>query len=130
MLLPGPRQKGNGRQWETPPDDTLRVLAGVCSSTKVLFAHAVPQKGDDSNGNAAKCLVDSIAWMGHSKVTIRSDNEPAICDQGSRCVFDDERATVLDKKTGKEVATFERRGGLYIAKMKLKVPSGFTPPRK
>ena len=65
-------------QWETPPEDTLRVLAGVCSSTKVLFAHAVPQKGDDSNGYAAKCLADSIAWMGHSKVTIRSDNEPAM----------------------------------------------------
>ena len=48
-------------QWETPADDTMRVLAGMCSSTKVLFAHAVPQKGDDSNGYAAKCLADSIA---------------------------------------------------------------------
>ena len=65
-------------KWDNPPDETLRVLAGRCSSTKTLFAHAVPQKGDDPNGYAAKCLSDSISWMGHSRVAIRSDNEPAI----------------------------------------------------
>ena len=64
--------------WEAPPEDTLRVLAGICSSTKVLFAHAVPQKGDDSNGYAAKCFADSVSWMGHARVGIRSDNEPAM----------------------------------------------------
>ena len=53
-----------------------------------------------------------------------------VCDQGLRCIFDDERATIVDKKTGKEIATFERRGGLYIAKMKLKAPAGFTRPQK
>ena len=51
-----------------------------------------------------------------------------VCDQGLRCIFDDEQATVVDKKTGKEVAVFQRRGGLYIAKMKLKAPAGFTRP--
>ena len=64
--------------WEKPPTDSLRGLAGICSSTKTPFAHAVPQKGDDSNGYAAKCVADSIAWMGHARVGIRSDNEPAI----------------------------------------------------
>ena len=53
-----------------------------------------------------------------------------VCDQGLRCIFEDERATIVDKKTGKEIATFERRGGLYIAKMKLKAPAGFTLPQK
>ena len=53
-----------------------------------------------------------------------------VCDQGLRCIFDDERATVVDKKTGKDIATFERRGGLYIGKMKLKALSGFTWPQK
>ena len=65
-------------KWDAPPVDTMRVLAGRCSSTKTLFAHAVPQKGDDPNGYAAKCLSDSISWMGHARVAIRSDNEPAI----------------------------------------------------
>ena len=51
-----------------------------------------------------------------------------VCDQGLRCIFDDEQATVVDKKTGKEVTVFQRRGGLYIAKMKLKAPAGFTRP--
>ena len=54
------------------------MLAGIDSSTKVLVAHAVPQKGVDSGGYASRCLADSIAWLGHSRVTIRSDNEPAI----------------------------------------------------
>lgn len=49
-----------------------------------------------------------------------------VCDQGLRCIFDDERAIVTDKKTGKEIAVFERRGGLYISKMKLKAPTGFA----
>ena len=65
-------------KWEDPPDGTLRVLAGRCSNTKTLFAYAVPQKGDDAHGYAAKCLSESIAWMGHARVAIRSDNEPAI----------------------------------------------------
>ena len=53
-----------------------------------------------------------------------------VCDQGLRCIFGDERATIVDKTTGKEIATSERRGGLYIAKMKLKAPTGFTQPQK
>ena len=37
-----------------------------------------PTKGDDSNGYVAKCFADSISWMGHARVGIRSDNEPAM----------------------------------------------------
>ena len=48
------------RQWEDPPDDCIRVLAGICSSTKTVFAFAVPQKGADAEGYAAKNLVDNI----------------------------------------------------------------------
>ena len=65
-------------KWDSPPTDTLRVLAGRCSSTKTIFAHAGSRKGDDPNGYAAKCLSDSIFWMGHARVAIRCGNEPAI----------------------------------------------------
>ena len=67
-------------KWDSPPTDTLRVLAGRCSSTKTLFAHAVPQKGDDPNGYAAKCLPDSISWMGHARVAIRSNGCDVTCE--------------------------------------------------
>ena len=66
------------RQWEDPPDDCIRVLAGICSSTKAVFAFAVPQKGADAEGYAAKNLVDNILWLGHARAGVRSDNEPAI----------------------------------------------------
>ncbi len=48
-----------------------------------------------------------------------------VCDQGSACSFSDTHALVLDK-AGKTVVKFERRGGLYIARMRLKLPKGFV----
>ena len=70
--------KGQERHWEDPPEDSVRVLAGICSATKVVFAFAVPQKGADAEGYVAKNLVDNILWFGHTRVAFRSDNEPAI----------------------------------------------------
>jgi hypothetical protein len=51
-----------------------------------------------------------------------------VCDKGMRCIFEDTHALIIDKKTGREVAKFERQGGLYIARMKLKPPEGFAGP--
>jgi hypothetical protein len=48
-----------------------------------------------------------------------------VCDQGLTCTFNNSHALVLDKN-GKTVVKFERRGGLYIARMRLKPPEGFV----
>ena len=48
-----------------------------------------------------------------------------VCDQGLRCNFDDKQALVVDGK-GKTVCRFERRGGLYVAKLTLKSPELFA----
>ena len=48
-----------------------------------------------------------------------------VCDQGMTCTFSSSDAVVLDK-TGKTVARFERIGGLYVARMRLKPPEGFV----
>ena len=48
-----------------------------------------------------------------------------ICDQGLKCIFDNQEALAIDNKTNKTVVSFERRGGLYIAKMRLRPPEGF-----
>ena len=45
-----------------------------------------------------------------------------ICDLGHRCLFDKDKAEV-QTKDGKVLCTFERRGGLYVATMKLKAPT-------
>ena len=70
--------KGRDGLWEDPPEDSTRVLAGICSATKAVFAFAVPQKGADAEGYAVKNLVENVLWLGHSRVAVRSDNEPAI----------------------------------------------------
>ena len=44
-----------------------------------------------------------------------------ICDQGLKCVFDKDKATVFNDK-GDTVCEFQRRGGLYVTTMKLKRP--------
>ena len=52
-----------------------------------------------------------------------------VCDAGYKVSFDDKSARVTDK-AGTEVCTFERQGGLYVGRMKLRNPkwSGFTRP--
>ena len=64
-------------QWEDRPDDCVRVLAGMCSLTTAISAFAVPQKGADAEGYAARSLVEDISWLGHARVAVQSDNEPA-----------------------------------------------------
>ena len=59
-------------------EEALKVLVVYCNSTKCIFAHAVPQKGVDDDGYCVEQMVNDIAWLGHSRVVIRSDNEPAI----------------------------------------------------
>ena len=54
------------------------VMVAKCSATQCLFAHTVPRKGVDDDGYIVERLRKDIAWLGHSKVMLRSDNEPAI----------------------------------------------------
>ena len=52
-----------------------------------------------------------------------------VCDQGLECRFTETEARVIDK-SGKTLVSFQRQGGLYISKMRLKPPEGFGgPPR-
>ena len=53
-----------------------------------------------------------------------------VCDQGMRCIFEDTHALIVNKSNGKEVTRFERVGGLYVARMKLKPPEGFSGPAR
>ena len=47
-----------------------------------------------------------------------------ICDHGYSCVFDKERAKVLDEE-GKVICQFERDRNIYTTKMNLKAPTPF-----
>ena len=52
-----------------------------------------------------------------------------VCDQGLRCNFNDKEALVLDKND-RVVCRFERKGGLYVAKLRLNSPELFARPAK
>ena len=45
-----------------------------------------------------------------------------ICDHGYRCIFDKDKALVVDSQMNTKFIC-ERRGGLYMSPMKLKAPS-------
>ena len=61
---------------EDERDAAARVLVMYCGQTQTPFADCVPQKGVDPNGYVIECILQNILWLGHSKVTIRADNDP------------------------------------------------------
>ena len=65
--------------FEEERERALKVLVAYCSATGSMFAHAVPSKGVDEEGYIVEQLKQDVLWLGHSKVIIRSDNEPAFC---------------------------------------------------
>ena len=56
----------------------LTVFIGYDSSSKGPFCHAVFAKGAGRDGYAAARIVEVIEFCSHTKVIIRSDNEPAL----------------------------------------------------
>ena len=58
--------------------DHVKVLVIRDAMSKSVFAHAVPQKGLDPERYVVDNIVQCIEWLGHVKVILKSDNEPAI----------------------------------------------------
>ena len=54
----------------------------VCKDfmSKYIFAHAVSVKGAGFDRYAIEKLKNDIAWLGYSRVILRSDNGPAIIE--------------------------------------------------
>ena len=59
-------------------EGSVTILAVRDSATKAVFGHVVPRKGIDEKKFAVDALVSDIVWLGHTKVVLKSDNEPAI----------------------------------------------------
>ena len=59
-------------------ESSIIALAVRDSETKSVCGHVVPQKGIDSKKFAVDAIVNNILWLGHAKVVLKSDNEPAI----------------------------------------------------
>ena len=52
-----------------------------------------------------------------------------VCDKGLRCTFDDKKAVVTDSGN-RTICQFDRRNGLYVAKLTLKSPELFARQAK
>ena len=64
--------------FEAAGEGAAKVLVVRDSRSKAVFAHVVPTKGIDEQGFSVDALVGDVKWLGYSKVTLTSDNEPAI----------------------------------------------------
>ena len=47
-------------------------------ATKCVFAHVVPCKGLDEDDYTVKLAVSALTWLGHVRLILKSDGEPAI----------------------------------------------------
>ena len=54
------------------------ILVARLYPAKALLATVCPHKGVDEKVFSVQCLVDDIAWLGYTRIELRSDNEPAI----------------------------------------------------
>ena len=61
-----------------PGEVLLKILVVKDSMSKVISAHVVRSKGVEDDGYAVEKLKRDILWFGYSRVTLKSDNEPAI----------------------------------------------------
>ena len=57
---------------------TVKCLMVRCSQTKASFVHVVPVKGVDEDRHVVKLICSDIEWLGHVKLILKCDNEPAI----------------------------------------------------
>ena len=78
----------------------MKCLIARCHESKAVFAHAIPVKGDDEDHYVADLIASDVSFMGHTKLVIKTDNEPALRALASaslekiRCQIGQEDSTV------------------------------------
>ncbi len=68
------------RRGDIPDEEevTVKVLVACDAKSKAVFAHTVEAKGVSADRYAVDCLVKDVQWLGYSRLSLKSDNEPAI----------------------------------------------------
>ena len=56
----------------------VKCMIVKCTDTKAVVAFTVPQKGVDPDRYASTRIAKFIEWLGHTKVILKADGEPAI----------------------------------------------------
>ena len=63
---------------EEEREGSLNILVVYCGATKALLAHAGLKKGADDEGYIVEQLKQDVLWLGHHRIVMRSDNDPAL----------------------------------------------------
>ena len=58
--------------------EIVKCLIVRCHKSRAIFAHVVPCKGADEQGIVADMVVSDVEWLGHTRIIIKADNEPAV----------------------------------------------------
>ena len=58
--------------------DVAKYLLVRCFLSKSVFSHLVPQKGLDERNVACDFVLGDLEWLGHTRIILKSDNEPAV----------------------------------------------------
>ena len=56
----------------------VKCLIIRCTKSKNLFPHCVPYKGAGEDRFVAELVVRAVEWLGHTKLIVKADNEPAL----------------------------------------------------
>ena len=55
--------------------EVVKGLVVRCYESKAIFAHVVPCKGLDEDKYCVDLVTSDVAWLGHTKLLVKSDNE-------------------------------------------------------
>ena len=58
--------------------EVIKCIAIRCAKSKAILAHVIPCKGADEERYVANLVAEAIEWMGHVKIILKADNEPAL----------------------------------------------------
>ena len=56
----------------------VKCLIVRCTKTKNIMCHCVPYKGTGEDLFVASLVKDDIQWLGHVRMILKADNEPAL----------------------------------------------------
>ena len=56
----------------------MKRIVVRCFASKMIFGHVIFHKGASEDQFVCGLIVADIAWLGHTKLILKSDNEPAL----------------------------------------------------
>ena len=87
----------------------IKILDAIDTTSGSIFAYVVQKKGVEEDRYSVDKLVDDVAWLGYSEITLKSDNGPAIV-QLLKEVLKSLKVSSVDKAMGEHPAPYDSKG--------------------